>query len=264
VGPLKLFKLSLKPLYEEDYQMRYPIILIIMVLTAALCSQVMADTLEMVDGSLVEGRYVTSNESYFIFDAGGEIKAIPVDEVAALYLSAGVEKAILSAAVETEPEPLTLPAGTRMLVTISETIDSSRHRAGHRFRAQLEGDLVVRGTTVVRRGSYVFGQISEARQARRLAGRSELQVEFTDIMIDGQIFPISTTGLEAQASGAGAQTLGRTARAAAIGGLIGGSSGARTGAAVGAGASIITRGASVNIPRGTIVETTLAEPLAVL
>jgi len=150
-----------------------------------------------------------------------------------------------------------------MLVSISETFYSSSHRAGHRFRGQLEGDLVVQGTTVTRRGSYIFGQITEARQAGRLAGRSELQVEFTDIMIDGQIFPISTTGLEAQGSGTGRQTAGRTARAAAIGGLIGGRSGARTGAAIGAGASIITRGASVNIPRGTLVETTLSESLTV-
>ena len=39
---------------------------------------------------------------------------------------------------------------------------------------------------------------------------------------------------------------GRTARAAAIGGLIDGSSGARTGAKVGLGASIITGGANIN------------------
>ena len=54
--------------------------------------------------SLVKDPYLNSNESYFIFNAVGEIKAIPVEEVAALYLSAGVEKAILSTAVETEPE----------------------------------------------------------------------------------------------------------------------------------------------------------------
>jgi len=242
--------------------MRYTIIVITAALIVAFNNPVMADTLELADGTLLEGRYVTSNESYFIFDAGGEIKSIPVDEVAVLYLSTGIEKA-LSDAEDREPETVTVPAGTRMLVTISETINSSRHRAGHRFRGQLEGDLVVEGNRVARRGSYIFGQITEARQAGRLRGSSELQVEFTDIMIDGQIFPISTTGLEAQGSSTGRQTAGRTARAAAIGGLIGGRSGARTGAAVGAGASILTRGASVNIPSGTLVETTLAEPLTV-
>jgi hypothetical protein len=69
--------------------------------------------------------------------------------------------------------------------------------------------------------------------------------------------------MQAQVSGEAGRTVGRTARAAAIGGLIGGSSGAKTGAKVGVGASIVTRGASVNIPRGTIVETSLNAPLEV-
>jgi len=94
-------------------------------------------------------------------------------------------------------------------------------------------------------------------------GSSELTVEFTDIMIDDQLFPISTGGLSAQTGGEAGRTVGRTARAAALGGLIGGSSGARTGARVGVGASILTSGASVNIPRGTIIETTLRTPLTV-
>ncbi len=96
-----------------------------------------------------------------------------------------------------------------------------------------------------------------------MAGSSELAIEFTDIMIDDQLFPITTSGMQAQVSGEAGRTVGRTARAAAIGGLIGGSSGARTGAKVGLGASIVTRGASVNIPRGTIVETSLNAPLEV-
>ena len=65
------------------------------------------------------------------------------------------------------------------------------------------------------------------------------------------------------AGGEAAKTVGRTARVAAIGGLMGGSSGARTGARVGAGASILTQGASINIPRGTIVETALTEQVSV-
>jgi hypothetical protein len=74
-----------------------------------------------------------------------------------------------------------------------------------------------------------------------MAGSSELAIEFTDLMIDDVLVPISTSGLQAQGQNEAARTVGRTARAAAIGGLIDGSSGARTGARVGAGASILTR-----------------------
>jgi hypothetical protein len=90
-----------------------------------------------------------------------------------------------------------------------------------------------------------------------------LAAEFTDVMVNDQLLPISTGTLAAQTSGEAANTGRRTARNAAIGGLIGGSSGARTGARVGVGAALLTSGASVNIPRGTIVETTLSAPLTV-
>ena len=97
--------------------------------------------------------------------------------------------------------------------------------------------MVIDGITVARRGTMVHGRIVQARQAGRVAGSSELGIEFTDIMIDDQLFEIATEGMEAQTGNEAARTVGRTARAAAIGGLISGSSGARTGAAVGAGAS---------------------------
>lgn len=90
-----------------------------------------------------------------------------------------------------------------------------------------------------------------------------MAIEFTDLMIDDQLIPIRTEGLQAQGQSEGGRTVGRTARAAAIGGLIDGSSGARTGAKVGLGASILTSGSSINIPRGTMLETRLAAPLTI-
>ena len=79
---------------------------------------------------------------------------------------------------------------------------------------------MVDGVTVAPRGAYVHGRITQAGSARRLAGTAELGIEFTDIMIDEQLVTISTTGLQAQTGNEAARTVGRTARAAAIGGLI--------------------------------------------
>jgi len=219
-----------------------------------------ADTIELADGTLLEGSFVGSSNGIVMFNTGDSIEAFPEGEVVGIFLSAGVDQAeALMAANETGQ--MTLPAGTRLVIRTTDNIDSNRHGAGHRFRGQLEGALVVDGVTVAPRGAFVHGRIAQAQQGRRLAGSSELTVEFTDIMIDDQLFPISTGGLSAQTGNEAGRTVGRTARAAAVGGLIGGSSGARTGARVGVGASILTRGASVNIPRGTILETTLAAAL---
>ena len=222
----------------------------------------MADTLELYDGTLLEGDFVGSSNGIVMFDTGSGIEAFPEDQVVGIFLSAGVASAEAYYAAG-DPGSVTIPEGTRLVIRTTDTIDSSQHGSGHRFRGQLVSALVVDGTTVVARGTFVHGRITQAQQAGRVAGSSELAVEFTDLMINDVLIPISTGGLSAQTQGEGARTVGRTARAAAIGGLASGRSGARTGARIGAGASILTRGANVNIPRGTIVETRLTSPVTV-
>ena len=221
----------------------------------------LGDSLELYDGTILEGDFVGSSNGIIMFDTGAGIEAFPENQVVGIFLSSGVASAEAYNAADVNT--VTIPAGTRLVIRTTDTIDSSRHGAGHRFRGQLESALAVNGVNVVARGTFVHGRISQAQQAGRMVGSSELVVEFTDLMIDDVLVPIATGGLAAQTDGEAARTVGRTARAAAVGGLIGGSSGARTGARVGAGASILTRGASVNIPRGTIVETTLAAPLTI-
>lgn len=223
---------------------------------------VIADTLELANGTLLEGSFVGSSNGITMFDTGESIEAFPESEVVGIYLSSGVATAEAMAA-SPDPTMPTVPVGTRLVIRTADTIDSNRHSAGHRFRGQLEGALVVDGVTVVPKGAFVYGSITSAQQAGRLAGSSELAIEFSDIMIDDQLFPIQTADLQAQGGGNEAgRTVGRTARAAAIGGLISGSDGARTGARVGAGVSLVTRGSSINIPAGTILETNLAAALS--
>ena len=61
---------------------------------------------------------------------------------------------------------------------------------------------------------------------------------------------IETAALQAVTDNTAKNSAGKTARAAAIGGLIDGSSGVRTGAKVGA--SLVTSGNSLNIPAGSL------------
>ena len=216
-----------------------------------------ADTIELADGRLLEGDFVGSSNGIIMFDTGEGIEAFPEAEVVGMWFSSGVATREAEMG-QTGPAPTTsVPAGTRLVVRMSDTVDSSRHGSGHRFRGQLESAVVIDGVTVLPRGTVVHGQVMAAQQSGRAVGSSSLSLAFTDVMIDDVLHPISTEGMNAQTSGEGARTVGRTARAAAIGGLIDGSSGARTGARVGAGASILTSGASINVPRGTIVETSL-------
>jgi hypothetical protein len=236
-------------------------ILLLALFGSVVSGSLVADTLELADGTLLEGKFVGSSNGIIMFNTGDGIEAFPEDQVVGVFFSSGVATA--EAYSQADPNNITVPAGTRLVIRTTDSIDSSRHSAGHRFRGQLEGALVVNGVTAVPRGTFVHGRITQARQSGRLAGSSELAIEFSDLMINDVLVPISTSGLSAQGDSEAARTIGRTARAAAVGGLIGGSSGARTGARVGAGASILTSGSSINVPRGTIVETTLSAPVTI-
>jgi len=241
---------------------------ILVALSAFSLANVLADTLELADGTLLEGDFVGSSNGIVMFNTGDGIEAFPEDEVAGIFLSQGVATREAEApppppaqAQAPAPAPratnVTIPSGTRLVLRTSDAIDSRRHQAGHRFRAQLESAIVIDGITAVPRGAFVHGRIAQASQGGRAVGSSSLAIEFTDLMIDDQLFEIATEGMQAQTGNEARRTAGRTARSAVIGGLIGGSSGARTGAAVGVGASILTGGASINVPAGTILETRL-------
>jgi len=228
---------------------------LITVLSLFTTCALQADTIELADGTLLEGDFIGSSNGIIMFDTGGGIEAFPESKVVGIFFSSGV-----ATREEETAASVTVPTGTRLVIRTIDTIDSSRHSVGHRFRGQLEGALVVDGVTVAPRGAYVHGRITQANQSSNLAGT------FTDIVLDDQLIPISTGDLGVQAENEGGRRLaGRTARAAAVGGLMGGSSGARRGARVGVGASIIASGreSSINIPAGTIVETTLSAPLVV-
>ena len=228
---------------------------LITVLSLFTTCALQADTIELADGTLLEGDFIGSSNGIIMFDTGGGIEAFPESKVVGIFFSSGV------ATREEETEAsVTVPTGTRLVIRTIDTIDSSRHSVGHRFRGQLEGALVVDGVTVAPRGAYVHGRITQANQSSNLAGT------FTDIVLDDQLIAISTGDLGVQAENEGGRrAVGRTARAAAVGGLMGGSSGARRGARVGVGASIIASGSqsSINIPAGTIVEATLSAPLVI-
>jgi hypothetical protein len=215
-----------------------------MIVTFFVGATLMADTLELSDGTILEGDFVGSSNGVIMFNTGDGIEAYPEDQVAGVFFSSGAENAAAQASAP--------PAPT---LTV--------HSAGHRFRGQLENAITVDGVTVAPRGTFVHGVIAAASRSGNMAGSANLSMEFTDLLINDDLYPIATTAMQAQSANEAGRTVRRTARAAAVGALIDGSSGARTGAKVGAGVSILTSGASINVPRGTLLETTLRTPLVI-
>ena len=166
------------------------------------------------------------------------------------------------AAAPPQTTSISVPAGTRLLVRLTETLTSDRQRSGARFTGRLETNLTVGGTVVAPQGSTVHGQVVSAQSAGRMAGGSVLALELTDIVINGTAHPIMTTTYQLQSGGQGGRTARRVTGGAGLGSVIGALAGGGTGAAIGAaaGAGLGTatsaggRGQQVGLTQGTLLE----------
>ena len=170
----------------------------------------------------------------------------------------------------TSKQTLTLPVGTKLVVSLSQNI-TSRMQAGDTFEASLEEPLQAGGVEVAPKGAGVLGQIMTSQQAGRVSGRSELVLQLARLRLGSQEYTLQTSDYEARGKGQGKSTvkgaIGGAAVGALIGAIAGGGKGAATGAAIGGGAGVgaelLIRGQQLNIPAETILEFTLAQAMSI-
>ena len=164
---------------------------------------------------------------------------------------------------------ISVPAGTRILIRLSEPLSSANQRAGARFTGRLETNLMSNGRVAAPRGATVHGQVVSAQSAGRMAGGSELGLELTDIVINNTAHPILTSPYELQGQGQGGRTARSVGVGAGLGSVIGAIAGGGRGAAIGAGAggglgtaraAAGGGGQQVNLEEGTLLEFRLQQP----
>lgn len=170
----------------------------------------------------------------------------------------------LMPAAVSQQRMVTVPAGTNLLVRMLDTIDSSKAQPGTRFTAVLETNLSVDGWRIAPAGNTVYGRLAEAKQAGRAAGSSNLQLELTDIVVDGTAYPIITSDFEVKGSSSGKRSAKRLLGGAGLGAIIGGIAGnagmgAAIGAAAGAVGSVAQKGESIQVPSETLISFTLQQ-----
>ncbi|HWO31817.1 MAG TPA: hypothetical protein VNO32_23730 [Candidatus Acidoferrum sp.] len=161
-----------------------------------------------------------------------------------------------------------VPAGTRILIRMIDSIDSTKQKAGDRFTASLETNLVVDNIVVAPRGTTLYGRLVSAESAGRMKGSSQLSLELTDIVIRGTAYPLLTSTYDVKGKGEGGNTtkkvLGGAGLGALIGGIAGGGKGAGIGALAGAGAGTAVaaskKGQQLTIPSETLLEFRLQQP----
>jgi hypothetical protein len=249
-----------------------------------------ADTLELKDGSVVQGRFLGGTQALVRFSVNGQVQTYNVTEIVALtftnnYGNAAPPPAPAPAsqpqayapAQDPAPAPVaaggavTIPAGQPMLVRMIDGVDSSKNHVGDIFHASLETDLVIGGSVVARKGTDVYGRLANAQEAGHIKGSAELQLELTRMVVNGQDYPVVSSDYTLKGKGRGANTAEKVGGGAAVGAIIGaiagGGKGAAIGAGVGAGAGgavqVFTRGQQVKVPSETLLEFRLQQPVTV-
>jgi hypothetical protein len=107
-------------------------------------------------------------------------RKIPVAVAVAVWISA----ASFSAAA-------TIPAGTPLVARTVEPV-SSHERVGTQFKAELEQDVVIKGTVLLRTGTPVTGVVVTSLGTR--PSSSALTVNLKAISVNGRSVPVHTTG----------------------------------------------------------------------
>jgi len=148
-------------------------------LVVALCLAALpawTDSLELKNGSLINGRFVGGTETEIVFRVGSSVQKYNLSDIVSLKFGSEAvgndtlrRRSSLSNESDTAargsirpPEYVTIPAGTRISVRTIDAIDSATNQTGDRFQASLEEPLTVDGNVV-----------SQGNRRLRQAGRVE-------------------------------------------------------------------------------------------
>ncbi len=165
----------------------------------------------------------------------------------------------------------TVPAGTAITVTLTDSVSSKDAKVGQRVRGSTSDAIVANGKTIIPKDSLVAMSVARVQPSGRLKGVAKLYLKINSIEVRGKTYDVSahwagrtgtshkTRNVEAIGGGAAAGGI--------IGAIAGGGKGAAIGAAAGAGAgtagAAMTGKKDVTFPSETKLRFTLKLPLTV-
>lgn len=246
--------------------MKFPLFLLVAINCLGISAPVQADILELKNGTVLSGKYAGGTAGTVRFDAGAGMQVIETSQVIALTFTTPAGTTAPAAPVVAAPATpvaapakVILPYGTTLLVRMLDSV-SSKNKAGATFATRLEYDLVVNGVKAVPAGTIIYGKVQSSTQARRVLGKSTLDLRLTQMVPNGSPIPIATSGYQQ----AGEASIKKAAKGAAAGAAIGAIAGdAGKGAAIGATASVLVKGQTITVPPNTLLEFSLTQPVTI-
>src|SRR5579862_841527 len=137
---------------------------------------------------------------------------------------------------EAKKEPLVVPAGTPITVSLGSAIGSKLSKTGDSFSGSVAKDVLVGNAVAIPQGANVSGSVTDAKALGRFAGGASLQISLNSIEIKGANVPVQASAKSFSEKGKGKRTAVMAGGGAALGGIIGALAGGGKGAAIGAAA----------------------------
>ena len=243
-----------------------------------------ADSLQFKNGSLINGKFLGGTLDEISFQVGSTVQTYDRAEISSISFDSQTSAADMptrpanaspsAAAMAHASMPsafVTIPAGTQICVRTIDGIDSTCNHVGDPFQASLAEPLTMDGNVVVPKGADVYGRLVESKASGTFTGKSELRLELTGIVVNGQTLSLVTGEYGLSGKSRGESTAKRTVGIGAVGAIIGAAAGGgkgagigdASGAVLGAGSEIVTKGDQVKIPSETLLDFTLQRELLI-
>ncbi len=220
---------------------------ILLISNIILTNLILADTMILKDGTVLQGIMKSATEFSIMFEVDGELKEYKINDVTNITFTPRVESVSTETSV-VGTSVFIIPANTKITARTDEDISTKTHPEGSKVTAALELDIIINDQVVVPKGSAIYGKVTESIGGRRL-GKQSIRIVFNEIVVNGKTKPILTDPIGAEGGG------GQTAKVIGASTLIGAAAGdAGKGALVGAGIVLLAGGKHIQIPKGTLFD----------
>jgi type IV secretion system protein VirB10 len=186
-----------------------------------------------------------------------------------------------AAAVKTSQEKYVVPSGTRLPLILHNALTTRNAKPGDPVYLETLFPIVIDNRILIPAGSYVQGEIQEAKRPGKVKGTGELRMRLNSMILpNGYVVDFNAIPTNAGTGGNEATDsegkihgdtdkgtdIGTVAKSTGIGAGVGGIAtqsakgagiGAGAGAAAGLAAVLLTRGPELELPRGTTVDVVL-------
>jgi len=208
-----------------------------------------ADRVRLRSGKAVEGIFIGGDsKSVRVLLENGSVSEVPLEEAVAVEFSARKPATPPapppSPAAAARPRGVTVPAGTKLNLRLTQGIDVDASQAGQTFKAIVDDPVTIGGSIVIPRGASAVLQAVQVQQSGKMKGSDKISLKVNSIGFGGMVYEVATGYVETKGKGEGKRTARKVGGGAGLGAIVGGIAGGGEGAAIGAAIGGVT-GAAV-------------------